>query len=78
MYSPQYAGMLVALGKITAQVFAFSTPWDAAATKVIVEEAGGRVTDLDGKDQVYDRKINGFVATNGKIHDELVEVLKKR
>jgi histidinol-phosphatase len=41
--------------------------WDAAAPLVLVEEAGGRVTDFDGR-----RAIDSgtFLATNGIIHDE--------
>jgi myo-inositol-1(or 4)-monophosphatase len=38
---------------------------------LIVEEAGGRVTDLQGNP--YDLYQPGLVATNGKIHDELVK-----
>jgi myo-inositol-1(or 4)-monophosphatase len=38
-----------------------------------VEEAGGKVTDLDGKEQRYDRDINGFIASNGLVHGELIE-----
>ena len=39
---------------------------DVAAAKVIVEESGGKVTDLFGNDQHY-----------GVIHDEIVEIIKK-
>jgi len=45
--------------------------WDSAAGALIVEEAGGRVTDLQGNP--YDLYQPGLVATNGKIHDELVK-----
>jgi myo-inositol-1(or 4)-monophosphatase len=44
--------------------------WDSAAGFLIVEEAGGKVTDLKGN--VYDPYQPGIIATNGKIHDELV------
>ncbi len=55
--------------------------WDHAAGVVVVEEAGGRVTDLDG------RKLNfsegrllgthrGIVATNGAIHDRVLEACR--
>lgn len=51
-------------------------PWDSAAGYLIVEEAGGNVTDLEGKKfSVYQHKI---LATNGKIHDEMVEVINGR
>ncbi len=48
-------------------------PWDSAAGYLIVEEAGGKVTDLQGnKFSVYQHKV---LATNGKIHDEMIGVI---
>lgn len=48
--------------------------WDSAAGYLIVEEAGGTVTDFNGdKFSVYQHRL---VATNGKIHDELLGVIK--
>jgi myo-inositol-1(or 4)-monophosphatase len=42
-------------------------PWDVAAGSIIVREAGGTVTDLDGKDDfIHGRNI---VASNGKLHE---------
>ena len=50
--------------------------WDSAAGYLIVEEAGGTVTDMNGKKySPYQRKI---VATNGLIHEELIEVINNR
>ena len=49
---------------------------DIAAVKVIVEEAGGKVTDLFGKEQRYDQSITGAIISNGIFHDEVVEVIK--
>lgn len=48
---------------------------DIAAAKVIVEEAGGKVTDLFGNEQRYDKDINGAVISNGKVHDEVINVI---
>jgi len=51
-------------------------PWDSAAGYLIVEEAGGKVTDHEGRPfSVYQHKV---LATNGKIHDEMVEVINNR
>lgn len=51
-------------------------PWDSAAGYLIVEEAGGRVTDFDGnKFSPYQHRI---MATNGRIHDELLDVINQR
>ncbi len=45
--------------------------WDSAAGFLIVEEAGGKVTDLKGN--LYSPYQHGCVATNGIIHEELIE-----
>ena len=49
---------------------------DIAAAKVIVEEAGGKVTDLFGNEQRYDGDIKGALITNGVIHEEVLEIIK--
>jgi myo-inositol-1(or 4)-monophosphatase len=49
-------------------------PWDTAAGLVILEEAGGIVTDFGGSPfSIYEKEI---VASNGKIHNEMVGVLE--
>ena len=47
--------------------------WDSAAGFLIVEEAGGKVTDFSGK--TYSPYQPQIVATNGKIHAELLKVI---
>ena len=47
--------------------------WDSAAGFIIVEEAGGKVTNLKG--EPYNPYKPGLIATNGKIHDDLVRVV---
>lgn len=51
--------------------------WDHAAGSIVIEEAGGRVTDLDGNRLQLARGVHvanppGIVATNGHIHDEVL------
>jgi len=50
-------------------------PWDVAAGKLLVEEAGGVVTDFYGK--TLDVNGKETLATNGKIHEEMIRVLQK-
>jgi myo-inositol-1(or 4)-monophosphatase len=50
-------------------------PWDMAAGSLLVEEAGGRVTGWLGEAFSVDRA--AAVATNGRIHDELVAALRE-
>lgn len=47
--------------------------WDSAAGFLIVEEAGGKVTNLKG--ETYSPFQPGIIATNGKIHDELQKIV---
>lgn len=48
-------------------------PWDSAAGFLILEEAGGKVSDFDGN--YYSLYQPNILATNGKIHDELLLAL---
>ena len=72
-----YMAALVAGGEFVANVWPGKTPWDIAAVKVIVEEAGGRVTDFFGHDQRYDAHIRGSIASNERVHDHLVEMIRE-
>jgi myo-inositol-1(or 4)-monophosphatase len=52
------------------------SPWDMAAGWLVVEEAGGRVSDLDGSPfQLEERTV---LASNGRIHHDLVELLRAK
>ena len=74
------ACMCIATGDFNLAIFPGTTHknCDIAAAKVIVEASGGKVTDLFGNEQRYDRDINGAVISNGKVHDEVVTVLKTK
>lgn len=76
VYSRAYLGALVACGELTATVFPCTRPYDTAALKVIVEEAGGVVTDIFGNEQRYDGDINGHLMSNGFLHSELMNLVK--
>ncbi len=54
--------------------------WDHAAGSLIVEEAGGRVSDIDGKklDFSFGRTLRdnrGILATNGAVHGRVLEII---
>lgn len=68
---------LVASGDLRAAVSAGKSPWDGAAAKIIVEEAGGKVTDLFGREQRYDQELRGQLVSNGLVHNELLDILNK-
>jgi myo-inositol-1(or 4)-monophosphatase len=49
-------------------------PWDVCAAKLIVEEAGGLVTDFSGKKS--DIFMKQFLATNVKVHQKMIDILR--
>ena len=63
---------LLAEGAAEAMIEVDLKPWDAAAPFLLVEEAGGRVTDFAG-----DRSFAGgsFLATNGRLHDAVLATI---
>ncbi len=67
-----YQHMLVAEGAGEVAIDPEVRPWDSAALQIIVEEAGGRATTLDGEHSIYG---NSLVTTNGRVHDEALKIL---
>ena len=51
--------------------------WDFVAGAIIVREAGGRVTDFEGKEPDWSKDRLNVLSTNGLIHDKILEALKK-
>ncbi len=51
-------------------------PWDVAAGVLIVQEAGGRVTDFEG--QHYSGETASFIASNGHVHDAFLQLASVR
>ena len=51
--------------------------WDFTGAAVIIEEAGGRITDPKGKEIDWTKDRIAVVASNGLIHDEILEALSK-
>ena len=71
-FSDFWAHLLVAEGAVEISVEHSMSTWDNAALQVIVEEAGGRFSDLRGE-----ARIDGGsgVSTNGLLHDLVLEEL---
>ena len=76
VYSICEAGSLVATGGIEGAIFTGENPWDIAAVKIVIEEAGGQVTNINGDEQRYDQEIKGALISNGKLHNHLVNIMK--
>ncbi|HET6835705.1 MAG TPA: inositol monophosphatase family protein [Acidimicrobiales bacterium] len=67
-----YGYALVAAGRVDAMVDPEVDLYDVAAMPVILTEAGGRFTTVDGRE---DAAGGSGVATNGRVHDELLGLL---
>jgi histidinol-phosphatase len=50
-------------------------PWDVAATKILVTEAGGRYSDFAGTPSIY---TGNAVISNGHVHDAVISILQGR
>ncbi len=72
-YGDFYGFVLVAEGAADLMVEHGVNPWDVAATKAIVEEAGGRFTDWSGTPTINAPDV---LATNGKLHDPVLALLR--
>jgi myo-inositol-1(or 4)-monophosphatase len=74
-----YWAALVAAGELDATIFPSTNAWETAAIKLLVEEAGGMVTDVFGNWQErYDGEIRGHIASNGTtLHNELMRITRR-
>lgn len=67
-------GAWLAAGYLDISVGTRNTVWDYAPTVLLVSEAGGRATDLSG--EPWNLSSEGLIATNGALHDEVLETLR--
>lgn len=74
-FNDPFAFYMLATGKIDAVIETFPKPWDVAAPGLIIEEAGGKFTDLNGKRTLDSDDIAIF--SNGLLHNPLQKILRK-
>jgi histidinol-phosphatase len=67
-----YGFVLVAEGSAEVMVEQGLHVWDVAAVAPIIEEAGGRFTDWQGRATIHHPDV---IASNGKLHDETLRIL---
>lgn len=73
-YGDFWAHCLVADGTAEVMLEPTVSPWDLGALIVIVEEAGGRMTDAEGVPGID----HGYAITsNGRVHDEVLRMLRE-
>jgi histidinol-phosphatase len=68
-----WSHVLVAEGAVDVAVEPVVNPWDLAPLQVIVEEAGGRFTDLGGVARIDGGSV---VSSNGLLHDDVLKALR--
>jgi len=73
-FGDYYGYGLVAGGKAEIYVETDLKPWDAAPVKILVEEAGGRLTDFSGCPTIYGGSV---LATNGRLHQQTLALLRR-
>ncbi|HEX2476895.1 MAG TPA: 3'(2'),5'-bisphosphate nucleotidase [Lacipirellulaceae bacterium] len=84
----KYAVLASGEGDVLLRLISPSRPdyrekiWDQAAGSIVITEAGGRITDLDGQSLDFSRgrtlvKNRGILATNGRLHDAFLAALQK-
>lgn len=83
----KYAVLAAGGGEILLRLLSPNRPdyrekiWDQAAGSIVIEEAGGRITDLEGKDLDFSHgrtlaNNRGVLATNGLLHDKVLNGLR--
>ncbi len=84
----KYVALAAGVGDVVLRIVPDANPkrrekiWDHAAGVLMTEEAGGRVTDMDGKTLDFSQgfkleKNRGILATNGPLHDSFLGVIKE-
>ena len=68
-----YQHVLVAEGAGEVSVDPALAPWDAGPLLIIVEEAGGRATSIQGENSIY---AGSLVCTNGQLHEAVLNLLR--
>jgi 3'(2'), 5'-bisphosphate nucleotidase len=83
----KYAVLAAGDGEVLLRLLSPSRPdyrekiWDQAAGSIVIEEAGGRITDLDGNPLDFSQgrtlaKNRGILATNSHLHETLLDGLR--
>jgi myo-inositol-1(or 4)-monophosphatase len=74
--STGYEMALVGAGQFAGQIFGGNTRHDVMSGDLFIREAGGKVTDLKGGPLRYDKPVNGAIASNGILHEQLLNLVR--
>lgn len=72
-----HKSMGVASGRLTAYLEGGVGPHDMAASDIIIREAGGSITGLDGQPLDYRGGFQGAIVSNGLVHGEIVSLTER-
>jgi histidinol-phosphatase len=72
-YGDYFGYTFIARGQAEAMIDIDLKPWDLAAIKIIVEEAGGRFTDFAGEPTAFG---GSAIASNGLVHEQIRELIR--
>ena len=67
-----YGHYLVTTGRAEIMIDPFMNVWDSAPLQTIIEEAGGKFTDLQNNPTIHG---NSAISTNGLLHDQVLKIL---
>ncbi len=73
-YGDYFGYTFVARGQAEAMIDIDLKPWDLAAIKIIIEEAGGRFTDFAGQPTAFG---GSAIASNGLVHDAIRDLIDR-
>jgi len=68
-----YGHLLVATGRVEASIEPKIREWDVAPFAAMLAEAGGKLTDFDGKPKVYS---GHAICSNGRLHDSIIKAIR--
>ena len=54
----------------------YQSPWDCAAGILLIEEAGGKITNYDGSKITTLQNKNAIIASNTHLHEEFFKQIK--
>ena len=75
-YVSPYEYHLLASGRAEIVIDGYGKIWDIAPFKVILEEAGGKITDSEGKP--WNTLTKGGISTNGRLHEGVVNIYNQK
>lgn len=79
-YTPTFACSVVSLAYVAQGIchanIHTAFPWDFVAGTAIITEAGGKVTDFEGKAIDWSRSLIDLLASNGILHDQILTLIK--